>query len=66
MVESKKGSNFDPFFDDFSNKTFHILIAVGESTFIIYSLFFIICFINDAPHPHRARGRERFLLESLL
>ncbi|MFM1780168.1 MAG: hypothetical protein RJB49_462 [Bacteroidota bacterium] len=38
MVESKKGSNFDPFFDDFSNKTFHILIAVGESTFILYSL----------------------------
>ena len=61
MVESKKGSNFDPFFDDFSNKTFHILIAVGESTFILYNLF-----INDAPHPHRARGRERFLLESLL
>jgi hypothetical protein len=27
----KKGSNFDPFFDDFSNKTFHILIAGGDT-----------------------------------
>ena len=66
MVESKKGSNFDSFFDDFSNKTFHILIAVGESTIILYSLCFIIYVFNDAPHPHRARGREQFLLESLL
>ncbi|MEY3918883.1 MAG: hypothetical protein RLZZ132_1220 [Bacteroidota bacterium] len=42
MVESKKGSNFDPFFDDFSNKTFHIFIAVGESTIILYTLFFML------------------------